>query len=66
MLTILFVIEGVILGISIAYWWTQRAVKKSNDIGDSNGNYNDFSGTPATIHEQQNNVSPKFVPPPFV
>lgn len=40
-------------------------VKKSNDLGDSKGSYEDFSTTPVVIHESKNNVSSRFVPPKY-
>ncbi|MDO5154627.1 MAG: hypothetical protein Q4D51_01555 [Eubacteriales bacterium] len=56
---------GIAFGVVLAYLIISIMVKKSNDLGDSKGNYKDFSTAPVVIHESKNNVSQNFIPPEY-
>ncbi|MCR4648854.1 MAG: hypothetical protein K5776_07225 [Lachnospiraceae bacterium] len=42
---------GLVLGICIALGITMKFIKKSNDIGDSKGEFNDFGDYVKTINQ---------------
>ncbi len=58
---IVALIIGCFVGFSFAYMMTGILVAKSNDHGDSKGNFSDFAQYPVNIIHQQNNIRrPKF------
>lgn len=58
---IVALIIGCFVGFSFAYMVTGILVARSNDHGDSKGEFIDFAQYPLNITHQQNNIrKPKF------
>lgn len=54
--SILGILLGIALGLGLALMITVKAVRKSNDIGDSKGSLRDF-GTYVNMHAVEDNLS---------
>ena len=52
------IIAGLALGIGIALYITTKLVKKSNDIGDSKGQFMDFGDYIRPINHMDNERNP--------
>ena len=52
------IIAGLLLGIGIALFITTKLIKKSNDIGDSKGEFYDFGDYIRPISHQDNQTHP--------
>jgi len=55
-------ILGVIVGIGVAYLITALLVKSSNDLGDSVGQFKDFSKESLKVIEKKDGVSRNYIP----